>query len=159
MSLSYLGKEWGFYPPHNSNAGLNIVSGRKAIASRILHLFLTQKGEDPIHPSLGIAPELFEPLSNYDPRYFVFYAEQEIWDWNRKAKIGIGGLSVTTTVYEESNTNGIAISVQFVPEGESTASVLTFGFWEYMGAVHSRSLDEFLDSVQLDGIRFRSLTK
>lgn len=158
MDATYTGNDWTFYPSHNSIGGLNIVSGRSAIASRILHILLTRKGEDPIHPSLGIAPELFQPLSQYDPRYFVYQADQEIRNWNNRAKIGIGALSVDVVVYEDRYTNGIGIEIQFSPANELLVSSLSFGFWEYLGATHSRSFEEFLDGVHLDGDRFKLLT-
>jgi len=158
MNANYTGKDWSSYPPHNSIGGLNIVSQRRAIASRILHVLLTRKGEDPIHPSLGIMPELFEPLSQYDPRYFVYEADQEIRNWNSRAKIGIGALSVDIVVYEGRYMNGIAIEIQFSPANELLVSSLSFGYWEYLGATHSRSFEEFLNGVQLDGDRFKLLT-
>jgi hypothetical protein len=158
MDAAFTGNDWSFYPSHNRIGGLNIVSGRSAIASRILHILLTRKGEDPIHPSLGIAPELFQPLSQYDPRYFVYQADQEIRNWNNRAKIGIGALSVDVVVYEDRYTNGIGIEIQFSPANELLVSSLSFGFWEYLGATHSRSFEEFLDGVELDGDRFKLLT-
>lgn len=79
-------------------------------------------------------------------------------DWNDRAKIGIGAIAVGIVIYEERYTNGMAIEIQFTPEDEEFVSSLTFGYWEYLGAVHARSIEEFLDGIQLDGQRFRSLT-
>ena len=158
MDAIFTGNDWTFYPSHNSSAGLNIVSGIRAISSRILHVILTRKGEDPIHPSLGIAPDLFQPLSTYEPRYLAFHLEEEIMDWNDRAKIGLAGVAVGVVIYEERYTNGMAIEIQFTPENEDLVSTLTFGYWEYLGTAHARSMQEFLDGIQLDGQQFRSLT-
>jgi hypothetical protein len=157
MDITFTGNDWTFYAPHNPSSGLNIVSGVRAITSRILHVILTRKGEDPIHPSLGIAPDLFQPLSTYEPRYLAFHLEEAVMDWNDRAKIGIGAIAVGIVIYEERYTNGMAIEIQFTPEEEDLVSTLTFGYWEYLGAVHERSLQEFLDGIQLDGQQFRSL--
>lgn len=156
MSSNYLGNQVSLYPFHNRRGDINVVSDVWACASRILTVILTQRGEDKMHPDMGMAPELFKPLSHYSPNYFVHQMTAEISKWNTLAKIGLRALKIETTVYEDYR-NGIAMQIWFTPVNESSASVLTFGYWEYIGAVYSNNIDEFRDGLSLNGVRMKAL--
>jgi len=156
MSSNYLGNQVSLYPFHNRRGDINVVSDVWACASRILTVILTQRGEDKMHPDMGMAPELFKPLSHYSPNYFVHQMTAEISKWNTLAKIGLKALKIETTVYEDYR-NGIAMQIWFTPVNESNASVLTFGYREYIGAVYNNNIDEFRDGLSLNGVRMKSL--
>jgi len=73
---------------------LNIVSGVEAVTARILHLLLTRRGEDPIHPDMGLAPDLFAPFSFSAASALAYQTEQLLIEWNDHASIGIKQLQV-----------------------------------------------------------------
>lgn len=167
MSLSglrpryeHLGNDLTFYPPVNSRGELNIVNGTRAIVSRLLTLLLTRQGEDSVHPTLGIAPELFEPLSYDEPHYLTTHIRQEIEAWNEAAKIGLTSLEVNINP-QDVYTNEIYIYISFTAQGsrgtEDEMDVLTFGYWEWKGATYE-NLDEFKRSVSLNGQPFFGLS-
>jgi len=147
--LEYLGNSWTLWQPYNLRGGMNIVSGTRKITSDILTVCLTRKGERPLHPTYGIAPELFEPLSNYAPQYWIYQISQEILNWVE----GIEQLSVNTFDYEDYK-NRLGTEISFIPQNVPDVNVLTFGFYEYQGAVWNQSLDIFMDGVALNGSRF-----
>lgn len=73
-----------FFPFSNSSGGLNIVSGTEAIAARILHLLLLQKGESLLYPDMGMAPDLFIPLSSESAYAFRYEAQQMLVKWGQR---------------------------------------------------------------------------
>jgi hypothetical protein len=125
MSFDYLGSQATFFPPHNQYGELNIVSGVEAVTARILHLLLTRRGEDPIHPDMGLAPDLFAPFSFSAASALAYQTEQLLIEWNDRASIGIKQLQVTTS--SPLSEGNIDVSVVFVPEGDIYPNVLTFG--------------------------------
>jgi hypothetical protein len=155
---SSLGQDWTWYAPHNAQGQMNIVSRPAAvIASRLLHLLLTDYGSSPLHPTLGLAPKLFVPLTDRSAKYFQFHAREEILQWNQAAKIGITSLAVELepqTVYR----NDITINIGFTSEAETQINVLTFGYWAYTGAAYDQGLKTFRDGVTLNGQPFPYFT-
>ncbi len=157
-NLQYLGNDLSFHSA-NFRGGLNVVNGTRAITSRLLTLLLTRKGEDPIHPTLGIAPELFEPLSYDEPHYLVYAIREEIQAWNKAAKIGLSSLQVeinSQNVY----TNEIYVFVSFTPMGRTTGEidVLTFGYWAWKGAIYDEDLETFIRGISFNGKPFFGLS-
>ena len=154
----YLGSDWSWYPANNRRGTLNIVKGTKAVCSRILHVLLTRKGEDPIHPDLGIAPMIFEPLSDVTPQFFVNMAQSTIAAWNNAGKIGISYLAVSAD-QPQPYQNEIIIRISFIPvqQASSTVDMLTFGFFQYKGAMYSGTFDAFLNSIRLNNISYAEL--
>ncbi len=158
-STNYLGNDWSWYPATNESGYFNIVSGVHAVASRILHIILTQPGEDPIHPGLGIIPNLFASLSSDNALFFLSNIQSEILAWNNVCKIGIKELNVqieSLNIYR----NDLAISIYFKVIGlTNTTNVLTFGYWEYRGVLASGSLTDFMANVRLNNTPFSSHKK
>ena len=133
---------------------MRIVEGYRAIGDRILSVLLTRPGEDPLHPDLGNAPDLFANLSQKASQYYVMTVEDSIRQWNEAGQIGIDTLTVTVEP-QNRYTNEIEISVWYSANGQSLRHQLTFGVSEYVGPDYTRSLQEFIRSVALDGLTFR----
>jgi hypothetical protein len=153
-----LGRDWSWYEPHNQLGEMNIVSSpTRVVASRIIHLLLTPYGGDPIHPTLGMAPKLFDPISDKSVHYFVYHAQESILRWNKAAKIGMKSVTVEAEPLTEYR-NDITINIYFIPEVEEYADVLTFGYWLYTGAVYSNEVKPFRDSITLNGDPFPYFT-
>ena len=143
--VNFLGSQTSFYPFDNGRGEINYVSGDRAIAARILHVLLTRPGEDPVHPNLGIAPDLFSP-KNTDAAYaFVFQAQEVLLQWNQLAKIGLEALRVQ--VISPTTTGDITIEVTFRAVGSSYNNVLTFGYWEYVNGFLDQNLSEFVNTL------------
>jgi len=157
--MSSLGNDWTWFCPHNDQGQMNIVSRPGAVvASRILHLLLTDYGSSPIHPTLGLAPKLFVPLTERSAKYFQYHAREEILSWNEAAKIGITSLAVELepqTVYR----NDITILIGFTAEDIDQTNVLTFGYWAYTGAASDQGLRTFRDGVTFNGEPFPYFTE
>jgi len=156
--LDYLGQDFSWFPPQNARGQLNIVSGTRAICSRIFVLLLTRKGEYPHHPTLGFGPELFEPLSYKLPHYLVTNIRQEIIAWFEATGGGLDTLTVDInpqTVY----TNEIEIYITFTPvTARGKLNVLTFGYWAWAGFVHDQDIATFKRGIVLNGEPFFGLT-
>ena len=156
--MNYLGSQWSLFPPHDSTGGMNITNKARTISSQILSIILTHKGTRYIYPSFGIAPDLFEPLSNYKPRYLAIHLKDEILKWNYKLNMGIEALDVGSIVYEDHRReNGIDLVIEFRPQNEVNANVLTVGYWEYIDILknyNQQSIRNFIREVRLnnDGI-------
>lgn len=151
-----IGQQLTFYPPHNSHGQLNLVSGYRAIAARILTLLLTRPGEDPIHPDMGYAPDLFDNLSQYSSQYYVTTIEQVILAWNTAGGIGLNRLTVEVdpqNVY----TNEINISILFGISGYPSVNTLRFGLSQYVGADYT-SIPTFVNEITLNGAPFTGFT-
>jgi hypothetical protein len=142
----YVGQAWTLWDP--GVAGLNIVSGTKKITHDILTICLLRRGENPLHPDMGMSLEIFEPLSGYAPNYWAWQAEQEIAKW----VTGIQSLRVDTIAEER---NSISTVIRFIPKSQPDTNFLTFGYYQYQGAIWSQGIDDFLDSIQINGERFR----
>lgn len=140
------------WPPHESRNGLNVVSGLRKITHDILSVSLVQRGEDPIHPTFGLAPDLFEPLSNYAPEFWVYHAEETIIKW----VAGIEGLKVTVVNHEDYN-NQLRTEISFIPKLYPDVNILTWNYYDYQGAIWQNDFETFLDSVRLNGTPFRQL--
>ena len=149
-SMSFLGNSWSLWPPHNERGQLNIVSGLSKITSDIISVCLTRKGECPLHPDYGIAPELFQPLSDYDSQYWVYHLQNEIIKWVE----GLQSLTVDIAENADSN-NSLGVVIEFIPLLRPDTNILTFGFYEYQGAVWSQGIEQFMDGVGINGQRFR----
>lgn len=152
--MSRTGKQWSWYPPNSPTGGMRIVEGYRAIGDRILTVLLTRPGEDPLHPDLGYAPDLFANLSLASSQYYVVTVEDALRQWNTSGRIGLDTLTVTVEPQTE-YTNQIEISVWYSASGQSLRHQLTFGVSDYVGADYTRSLRQFIESVALDGLSFR----
>ena len=69
--MPYPGRNWTPFPPTTLKKQLNIVDGDRVVFMRILDFLLLKKGEDPLHPEMGIAVGLFEPLSSAPANYYI----------------------------------------------------------------------------------------
>jgi len=148
--LRHIGSAWTLWPPYETRNGLNIVRGSRKIAHDIFTVCLLRRGEDPIHPDLGISPRLFEPLSGYAPQFWIYNIQQELLKW----VAGIQQLNVDVGEFEDYR-NDLTATIQFVPLEEPDIHVLTFGYYAYQGAIWNQGIDQLLSSIQLDGEPFR----
>ena len=148
---AHLGTSWSLWPPHDDRGGLNVVGGTRQIASGILSVLLTRKGEDYIHPDKGIAPDLFENLNNAAPQYWAYAARQEIERWVK----GIESIRVDTVVDHPGNQ--LRAQVWFVPTRQATTDLLTFGYYEYAGARYNDGMGAFVADLTLNGQPFFGL--
>lgn len=149
---AHLGSSWTLWPTHDDITGrMQIVSGTRQIASGILTVLLTRKGEDYIHPDKGLAPDLFENLSNVAPRYWAYVARQEIGRWVK----GIESIQVETTVDHVGGQ--LRAHIRFIPTRQPTVDLLTFGFYEYAGARYNDGMAAFIRDLTLNGQPFFGL--
>lgn len=151
-AYAFLGNAWSLWSPHDDLTGLNIVSGARQAVQAILSVCLIRKGEDPIHPDFGLAPDLFVPLTDADPEYWVYHLEQEIVRW----VAGIQKLQVKVSGYNNVE-NQMMAEIGFLLRSEPTIHVLTFPYYQYQGAVFDGEIAPFLAAVQLDGQPFSRL--
>ena len=147
--LEFIGSSWSLWPPHTESLRMNIVSGTRKITSDILSVCLTRKGECPLHPDYGIAPELFQPFSDYSPQYWIYHLEEEIAKWVE----GLESLSVEVD-NDFNSTNELKTIIRFAPRMQPDNNILTFGFYQYQGAVWGSDFQSFLDQVSLNSERF-----
>lgn len=118
------------------------------ITHGILSVCLVRRGEDPIHPSYGMAPELFEPLSNYAPEYWVWNAKKTLQRWVP----GIQSLSVDVRNFDALNTgNQLQTEIRFIPKRSGDTNTLTWGYYAYQGAIWNREFSNFLADIHLNG--------
>ncbi|MEM8602890.1 MAG: hypothetical protein AAGF24_03505 [Cyanobacteria bacterium P01_H01_bin.121] len=153
LGADFLGSAWSPWPPHNLDGSLNIVSGPRKITADIISVCLIRRGEDPLHPDLGMAPLLFEPLSNYDPQFWVYEAESTIKKW----VAGIDKLTVRIPDYEDYK-NRLTTEISFIPLQQPDLNILTFPWYTYEGALWDQNLQGFLRAVSLNGQPFFGLT-
>lgn len=148
-----VGNAWSLFPPDDDRNGLNYTSGTRRITAGILSVLLIRQGEDPIHPEYGIAPELFEPLSNYTPQLWVYQAEKVILQWVP----GIEKLSVDVTDNDAIG-NQLRTEIKFIPMLEPDINTLTWNYYAYQGALWDGAFSQFLDGVHLNGRSFYGFT-
>jgi hypothetical protein len=141
----FYGNAWSLWLPYDEYGNLNIVSGVRTISHAIISVCLIKKGEDPLHPDFGIAVDLFEPLSNYAPEYWVYHAELEIKRW----VAGLDQLFVRVSEYTNYQ-NALRTEIYFTPKGEPDRHLLTFPFYSYQGAIWNGDVGSFLDEIYLD---------
>ncbi|MBW4514596.1 MAG: GPW/gp25 family protein [Timaviella obliquedivisa GSE-PSE-MK23-08B] len=153
LNAAFIGSAWSLWSATDDRGGLNIVSGDRKIAADIISVLLIRKGEDPVHPQYGLAPDLFEPLSNYAPQYWVHNAQNEIMRWVP----GIEKITVSIDQFPDRE-NKLGANIIFVPKGRADQNLLTFGWYAYTGAIWNQSLDKFMDDVSLNGARFNGFT-
>lgn len=149
--LSFVGSGWSLFPPHDEWGDLNILTGTRKITADILHVLLLRQGEDPMNPTLGIAPEIFEPLSNYAPQFFVYSVQEALRIW---LKGQVEQFYIDFVRYRDSD-NQIRVEIQFIPKMEPDVNILTFGYYAYQGAVWNQGIEPLLDSVAINGLRLR----
>lgn len=152
--FSFLGRGFSFWTPYDSATGMRIVSGEQLITHKIIFIFLTPKGKVAYHPTLGMAPDLFDPLSNYVPQYFIYQAEQELV---RCLGSEVTAIKVNLEKYRDYE-NQIQVECLFVPADQASPSTLTFGYYDYQGAIWNGELEPFLKGVTLNGEPFLGLT-
>jgi hypothetical protein len=145
----FLGNAWTLWSAYDPRDGVRIVSGIEQASHAILSVCLIRKGEDPIHPDFGMAPELFEPLSFEQPEYWVYHAEQEIMRWVG----GLAALQVRVSDYDNVG-NGITTEIGFSLRSQPTQHILTFPFYQYQGAVMQGDWNPFIAAIILDGKPF-----
>ena len=148
----FLGKAWSFWPAYNERGNFNIVSGAMLPAHQILSVLLIRKGEDPIHPDFGLAPDIFQPLSDFEPQYWVYHADAEIRKWVKS----ISELSVIVTGYDNIN-NQLSADIVYLPIHSPNKYSLNFPFWSYQGAIYDGEIETFLSAVSLNGRSFQAL--
>lgn len=141
---------WGGYCPEQNS--FLTVSGPRQAAHAILSVCLIRKGEDPIHPDFGLAPQLFTPLSFEEPEYWVYHVEQEISRW----VAGLQELQVQVSGYNNKD-NRLETEIGFTLESEPSAHVLTFPFYRYQGAIFEGAFEPFIASISFDGNPFTGL--
>ncbi len=149
---SFFGNAWTWVPSHDDHGDPNIISGVRVITHSILWLLLTRKGEDPIHPDFGLAPRLFDPLSSYDPEYWVYNVEQEVSKWIA----GIQTFTVRVSGYDAID-NQLQTEIYFTPESEPSTHLLTFPYYQYQDAVLNGNSTAFFSSLALKGQLFTGL--
>ena len=145
--LSSLGKSWSLWPPgHPGVGGLHLIEGADAIiADLIISLILTFAGECPLHPSFGVAVNLFQPLSDYEPEYLVYNLEREIIRW-------IGGIQEVhcTIAGHDAIANKVGVDIYFVSSASLNRNVLVFPLFQYQGVSSRADLSTFLQSIELN---------
>jgi hypothetical protein len=146
---SFLGSQLSLFPPHNYKGQLNIVEGQRAVAHRILAILLIRSGELPLLPDLGLAPELFTPLSDSSVYAFAYESQEVIMRWNQRAKMGIRSLNINPIV--DNKKGEVTLQITFSTVTSPTNNVLTFGYWDLMGAIANQDLSGFIDRVLVSG--------
>lgn len=111
LGLEYLGRGLSFWPPYDDRGHLNLVAGERKIAHDIISVLLIQPGEVP-HYALGIAPELFDPLSRSEAQYWAYNAQREILQW----VVGIESLTVEIPHDRLDAENQLIAEIDFVPK-------------------------------------------
>ncbi len=147
----YIGTGLSLWPTANSYGEMNVVSGVRLLSSQIITVLLLKPGEDPLHPTLGIAPDLYEPLSNEVPTFFLYKAEETIRAWLGKF---LDALWVRTNRDRAFRENKIAIDIIFRPKESQGQDIfyLTLGWHEYTGVrSQEKTMTEFRRSVALNG--------
>jgi hypothetical protein len=156
--LNYLGQSWSLWPAYSPDGGLNIVSGVEKVSAHIISILLIRPGEDLMHPGLPLAPDLFDPLSDYNAQYWVYTAEQQI----RRYVSGLDDIRVSINTFPDPE-NKLAANIQFRAKDSPDTNALTFGWYEYQGAIAVlENVESFLDSVYLNGNkmqRFRGFSR
>lgn len=146
QNLSWLGSQLSLFPPNRTDGTLNLVSGIQAVNSRLIQLLLTRKGEDPLHPSIGFAHDLFVIKSSRDPYLYTHNLLKELNNLNFYAKIGVEGFKVR--VYDPPQSSTLEIQILYIPTFDPTNQVLTYGFWEYVDAFNGNNIARYLETVQ-----------
>ena len=146
----HLGNAWSLWPPCGPR-GFNIVSGARRVSHSIISVCLVKKGEDLIHPDFGIAPDLFDPLSDVDVEYVVYHLEQELRRWVE------GYEQLQVAAQPDDIGNALHLNIGFLPQQDPDSHNLTFPFYQYQGAFLGDDRTGFLDSINLDGQPFRAL--
>ena len=151
---NFLGQQWTAFPLVTNSRQLNILRGVLVVLARILHLIFLEKGEDPVHPTMGLGVPLFYPLTDDRAEWAVYNVKSELINWNQWAAIGIKSLEVEVND-QRVFTNEISISIRYVPIGAGESMVLTLGFFEYTKAKAEGNADAFLDAIVVNGVRLR----
>lgn len=153
--LDYLGQSWTLWQPLASSGALHIVSGVEKISAHIISVLLLRPGEDLMHPDLPMAPDLFDPLSTVNAYYWAYHTEQKI----RKFVSGLDQLKVVVEGVDENYIpdpyNRLHATIQFTPLYYPDPNALTFGWYEYRGAIAdpSSGIEPFLDSIYLNNAK------
>lgn len=105
-----------------------------------------RKGEDPLFPEMGFAPDLFAPKSKRDPYLYTYELKNFLTEWNEKARIGIRAFDVR--VYDPPTLSNVDIQIRYQPIVDASEQLLTYGFWEYVEAFSGGDIDAYLESVK-----------
>jgi hypothetical protein len=153
--LEFLGQSWSLWPPQGLR-GFNFVQNLDKIASDIMTVCLTRKGDRPLYPDYGIAPDLFDPLSTYPVEYWLYHIQEEIIKWVEGIDVDLLRINVHPIVDSD---NELATDIFFAPIIAPDQHILTFGFYSYQGAIwQNQSVENFLQDVSLDDRPFNGLT-
>lgn len=153
--LEHIGSGLSLWPAHNAEGGLNIVTGNSFIASQIMTLLLLQPGENPNEPNMGISPDIFEPMSNEQPKIWQYEASNQI----RKYIPDLRSFNVYIPK-QEGTFNELIARVDFAASLEPSNSTLTFGWYQYVGIRNPGTLSpasyaQFRETIALNGKFFR----
>jgi hypothetical protein len=148
-NFDYIGSALGLWPLETSRGDLRYVSGAEKIADEITSVMLIQPGEVVLHPSLGLAPELFELISNAQPRFWCFKAHEAILQH-------VDGISELRVYIDESPDiyNELKATIDFIPRDFPSRQTLTFGWYAYRGAIFDNDMEAFRRSISFNGTPF-----
>lgn len=152
LKFAGAGSAWSAFPAHDERGDMNLVSGVRRITHNILAVLLVRPGECPIHPEYGLAPEIFEPLSDEIPQAWVYRLEKAVLRWVS----GIDKLYVDVSRYE-ADWNQLKAEIQFIPLLDVDVNSLTFNYYAYQGAVWNQDFETFRSEVHLNGTPFLGL--
>jgi hypothetical protein len=140
------GQCWSPWPSAGLDGKPNLVSGHRVIAVEMFSVCLTMKGENPLHPNYGVAPELFGPLSGKSAQYFVYKLQEEL---TRALKGYVTFLEVLMEEYLDFH-NALKVRITYRPVGYSDYHTLAFPFYTYNGPDFTIGADNFMAQVVLD---------
>lgn len=146
---NYIGSALGLWPMETNQGTLRYVSGAEKIADEINSWMLIQPGEMMLAPGVGIAPELFEPISNSQPRFWCFQAHEAII----KHIDGIEQLRVYIEEMPDAY-NELKATIDFVPKEFPSLQTMTFGWYAYRGALFDGDMEAFRRSMSFNGQPF-----
>jgi len=147
--FDYMGSALGLWPMETSRGTLRIVRGPEKIADEITSVLLVQPGEIALYPSFGLAPDLFEPMSNAQPQYWCYRAHTAIL----KHVDGIEQLRVFIEEQPDAY-NELKATIDFIPRDFPTLQTLTFGWFAYRGALFEGDMESFRRSMSFNGEPF-----
>jgi hypothetical protein len=145
-TLDFLGSSWAIIPAGSFKYGINIVKGLDKIIADILSVALERRGHRPLHPKYGLAPLLFEPLSDIAPQYWIHELRDQIELWVE----GIESVTVSLLSNHDMD-NSMEVQIVFIPKIVSDQNVLSFDYYSYQGAAWDKGIEEFISGVALNG--------
>lgn len=145
-TLDFLGNSWAIIPASSRKYGINVVSGIHKMVADIISVALERRGHRPIHPSYGLAPLLFEPLSQIAPQAWIHELKTQIELWVE----GIESVTINL-VSDYDMDNSLQVQIIFVPKIAPDQNVLSFDYYSYQGADWDKGIEEFAAGIALNG--------